>query len=385
MEFVKRHWWLVATLAAMVVLAGSAIALWVVFNRQMGQREAVLKKSRDFLRPSTAYYNEKAAGVLEGATAYRQKQLDEMMSFVKQPNEWQPLIPGIFPRYQADTQVLNFRLAYQAKLRQFMKELGAVNAAESPLGIREATMFSSEKAFHKATWIDDPLVSSSPDVVMQHLCESQNDLWLMEEIVRIIKDTNNDYFRDTKIESENRKVAKAVIKELLKLEIGAQVLELAATAMGRDHRYLTVSGGTTPYGGAGLAATAEEPEVDVRAKTLTGRASNNNGGVYKVLPFRVTVIADAGNYLELVRRLSGTRSFLTVDKVRYEVVCETENMYRQAGLTCPNLNVSDRVEIYGLRPLANVVITGESLVFQVPGARPTVLPKKPAVASGAGA
>jgi hypothetical protein len=243
-------------------------------------------------------------------------------------------------------------------------------------------------SFYTAPWIPEKTLRegagglTQQQVVQGLLRDSQDDLWLQEDIVWAIKRTNDTHFDGLQLEKSQRKVATAVVKELLEILIGADNVDrgrtggmMGGTRPGR-YRYLTEPGAKSP--GTMGAASAGEPETTARGQTMTGRVTNNNGNRYQVLPFRVRVIADAGNYLELVRQLTGSRSFITVENVQYDIIPEKEEAYRGARMMRPNM--ADRTEVYGVRPLAVVTVWAESLVFAIPGARPTTPVKAEAAA-----
>jgi len=372
MGFLKRHWWLAATLGAMVVLSGVATALWTSYRGRRAGRVAVLKRSEATLQQGKQYYNRGVAKKLEGTTKVREAELKKIVDYLRRQSKWDPLIPSIFPQYGNEAQVFEFKYKYKEKIKAFMDLLGAVDPApEGGADILKATMFSRIAAFHKARWIDENVLPDSPDKVMRDLRESQDDLWLMEDIVQAIKRTNDLYFGTMEIEPDAQTVSRAVIKELHGIELGAEKVELSRySGTGRSRRYVFLGEESDPDAGV---LTSDPPEdVEGRAQTLTGRASDNSGGRYWVLPFRVTVIADAGNYAELLRQLTGTRSFITIINLKYEVIPETDNSYRNYSLMQPKK--ATRIELYGERPLARVTLWGESLVFRTPGARPTTAP-----------
>lgn len=378
MAFLKRHLWLVATLGAMMVLSAVAVVLWTSYRGRLADREGVLKRSETELGQTEQYYNSKAADKLKEASDFRKGQLTKVLDYLRRQSKWEPLIPGIFPRYRNEAQVFEFKYKYREKLNEFMELLGAVNPTpEGGADILKAVMFTRPEAFHKADWIAQNVLPDNPEEVMRQLRESQDDLWLMEDVVRAIRRTNDAYFDTMEVDPEDRTVAKAVVKELYGIEIGAAKVELSrSSGPGRSRRYLFIgqepdTGGMRP--GVGMRTPVAEPqEAEGRAMTLTGRASDASKERYWVLPLKVTVIADAGNYAELVRELTGTRSFITVDNFTYETIPETENTYRSANLMQPK--AATRIEVYGDRPLARVTLWCESLVFRVPGARPTVPP-----------
>ncbi len=382
MNLFRRHWWLVATLGAMVVLGGTCVAMSILAQGKAARRTAVLEQSMRMLGPDVVYYNDNAVHQIKQATAYRTEQLENIQRYLQRQGDWEVLVPGIFPQYQAETRIYQFKARYMTELERFKEELGAVEAPEEDEGLPpvQHTMYTHEGSFYVAPWIGQSKLPAF-DERMTRLRQSQDDLWLQEDIVRAIQGANKEYFELNDVAEGERSVAGAVVKELHEIQIGADVLggrgRVWARPGGsrRDQRYLYVASEDRTArmrpGGTG-EPTEQVPEADARARTLTGRASNNSEGRYKVLPFRVSVVADAGDYMAFVRRLSGTRSFITPLSVQYEIVYENENAYREL---LRNVTQDTRVSIYGPRPLAKVTVTGESLIFQVEGARPTLPPK----------
>jgi hypothetical protein len=382
--------WLVGLVAGMVILSGAAAALLVVNHGRRSSRATVLEKSLDALRRESQYYNPAAAKALDEATAFRQKQLNEIVTHLRQDSQWEPLIPGIFPAYRTRTQVYNFKLQYPGKLKEFMARLGAADPNDETRSPLEMPMMHANPvtSFYTADWISKTELALTREALMKQLRHSQDDLWLQEDIVAAIKRTNDLYFETLAIPEEKRTIQKAVVKELQRVTIGVQRGDGSSYSpyggsSRRGQRYLYAGEQQSDdfaMGGTAQPAQPAEAETDKLAMTLTGRASDNNQGRYWVLPFSVTVTADAGNAMELVRQLTGTRSFITIVNVRYEIIPETENAYRSMGMMMPKLDT--RTVVYGNRPLARLTLWGESLIFHVEGARPTV-PPKPKTEGGA--
>lgn len=268
-----------------------------------------------------------------------------------------------------------------------MTVLDAVDPVEKPAAALTKTVFASAGVFYTDPWMQQAEQDGLPprDMTIENLRRDQNALWLMEDIVLAIRRTNSTYFENADIPENQRNVTHAVVKEIHEISLGEQAatipdsvgVQSSRSRTGQWYREVEAQR-TGRRGGPGAidAETEGAPEVEGRASgTLTGRASNNNGDRYKVLPFRLVVICDAGNFAELIRQLDGTRSMMTVGQVRYLVIPETESSYGQFNLMVPD--VQSRVQIYGERPLAQLVIVGESLVFQHRGARPTLPPQEP--------
>jgi hypothetical protein len=413
MDFLKRHWWWVITIGLAVVGSGVAGFLWYSAARQETEYSRTLGASLKELRNTTRYYNEAAAKVAKDAADYRDRpkdaadsrdkpQLAEIRDYLMMASSWKEdvLVPRIFPQYTDTTDILAFKTLYQRRLADLMQTLNAADPAQLSGGPIQVAMLAKPDAFYTAPWITASGFAAEKAVVMANVRQSQDDLWLQQDICRAIKQTNDTYFEtaDAKKQAEFLKVGVrtipvAVVKELQQIGIGPKYdrtpvtgRSFSAAYVNNSLRYRYVAGGGPAMGGPALGGPPGAPgkgeiaEVkdDVRSPTLTGRASNNNGGRYKVLPFAIKVIADAGNYLELVRQLGGTRSFITVEDIDFTIIPEADAAYHSANLALPQ--AADRLKVYGPRALAVVVITGESLVFEHYDekgnpSRPTLPPK----------
>ena len=246
--------------------------------------------------------------------------------------------------------------------------------AGGPIG---GTVLIGTRAFQTqaAVQIDVAVAPTIENVALQQMQAAHEDWWLMDDLVKAIAATNQTHFKQLGIESP--KVSDSVIKEIVQIEIGAAFAQprraKSVSASAQNQRYLTVSrstmAGAGMLGGGGMSGGgSQDVGRDTQALTITGHASNNNEGKYNVLPFRMLVVADAGNYLELVRQLPFNRSLITVLNVSYTLIADTEAEYKRYNLTVTTLE--EREKIYGTRPLAIVEIVGESLIFVDPAVRP---------------
>jgi len=101
--------------------------------------------------------------------------------------------------------------------------------------------------------------------------------------------------------------------------------------------------------------------------TLSGRLSKP--GFYLVLPFRLVVVIESRWSGELLRRLKGTESFLSVEAWHMKpIVPEAFERFRGSLLA------SSR-EVYGNGGVVLLEVVGESLVFQLAGGRVTNPPQ----------
>ena len=373
MSLVKRHLWLVVILGVMVVLSAGAVVLMVLFQGKAAARQAVLAKSQSVLQTmGGAIYKDQTAEALVAAADFRKQKLADIENYIRTSGQWTPLAPTIFDRH-TDTDVYAFRNAYKGRGFQELRQTLNAFVWDSAKGLIDpeaqfATMYVAADAFHKHPWLDAPTLPRDEDEVMLRLRESQDDLWLMQDIVGAIKRTNDMFFALAEVPPEDQKKLEfSAIKELRRIDIGAQAVGLGRGGYeGATSRYLYIE---TPTGGA--TSASEEKQTDSKAMTLSGRASDNAKGRYRVLPFRVVVVGDAGNAPELIRQLTGTRSFITVLNVRYEMIPDVETQYRSYLL---RPEIKTRNVVYGSRPLARLTLTCESLVFRLDKARPTVPP-----------
>jgi len=380
MEFLKRQLWLAVTLGVMVVLSLPFLYIWFSSQSKQSEREEVYKKSRDLIQRSGPYYNKEAAGYLKKAADYRDEQREKILKSQRKGQSWPLLVSGILPDWPGDSRVFEFKNRYRQRIREFMKTLNAVDVEDLVGGEITATMFAKEERFFAAQWIIDTQLIRDRGIMMEGLRQSQDDIYIQEDIVEAIKRTNDLYFNSMKLPDSGRTVRNAVIKELVQIGIGRDYDRLPSSTEPDSPDYNVMSGQrdrvveSKGLGGLMPGQTAQDGEVPgKRFAGMTGHASNNNGGKYKVMPFRLVVIVDAGNYQELLRQLGGTRSFFIVEQVRFEIIPEIDAGYKAYNLAMPD--ASSRLLYYGKRPIAQLVLVGESLIFNDTG-RPTLKPKE---------
>ena len=380
MEFLKRQLWLAVTLGVTVVLSLPFLYMWFSSQDKQSGREEVYKKSRDLIQKGKPYYNKKAADYLEWTAKHLDEQREKIVKSQRKQN-WPLLVNDILPDWSGDARVFEFKNRYRQKLQDFLKTLNAVDVKDLVGVDITATMFAKEESFFVAQWIIDIQLNRDRDIKMEGLRQSQDDIYIQEDIVGAIKRTNDQYFSSMELPDDQRTVRNAVVKELIQIGIGRAYDHLPSSTNpdtpsqmgGRRDRVIEGKSATS----MGSSRFGQRTKVDEapggRAKSMTGHASNNNGKKYKVLPFRLAVIVDAGNYHELLRQLSGTRSFFIVEQVRFEIVPENETGYKNYELAMPD--ASSRLLYYGQRPIAQLVLVGESLIFNDTG-RPTLETKK---------
>ncbi len=364
MDFVKRHWWLVATIAAMVVLSAGALVLRHMSISTADARERTLQLS---LRTASNIQPVPPALLepLDKANTEMQENLEKIRNY-PDPKWWQPLVPGDNPEW------FQFRDAYRSALRQLERDLNAVSRENLAAASADSgSIVVAPEAFYTAPALK-AASAPSPSERTSQMLSAQEDMWLMQDLVKAIVATNDLHYSNTGLKPS---ITNAAIKELLKIEIGAQYAQpsTSRTTVAAGERYLRLRppAGSSPFD-SGLGTTSDDQGLprEVRALTVTGHASNNNEGKYRVLPFRITVLADAAQYAELIRQLpKDSRSFVTVLNVSFSIIPDADTAYRGKGLSVSTAD--QRLAIYGKRPLARVEIVGQSLVFTDPAVRPT--------------
>ena len=378
MEFLKRQLWLAVTLGVMAVLSLPFLYIWFSSQSRQSDREDVYRESGDLIQKSKPYYNEEAGVYLGKAADYRDEQREKILKSQRKGQGWPLLVSDILPNWPGEARVFEFKNRYRQKIQEFMKTLNAVDVEDLVGGDITATMFAKEERFFAAQWIIDTQLIRDRGIMMAGLRQSQDDIYIQEDIVEAIKRTNDLYLM--KLPDSERTVRNAVVKELVQIGIGRDYDRLPSGIKPESPSYNVMSGRRDRVieskgpGGLMPGQTAQDGEVPGKQfASMTGHASNNNGKKYKVLPFRLVVIVDAGNYQELLRQLGGTRSFFIVEQVRFEIIPEIDAGYK--GYELAMYDASSRLRYYGKRPIAQLVLVGESLIFSDTG-RPTLKPKE---------
>ena len=361
MEFVKRHAFLLALGAGFVVIAAAVLAtVQAGYRGPASVLEAKLARTRraaDALDASPLY-GDKLIDAMSKEVKNRQRQYEEILDYLRKLGcARKPLIQGIFPRSTDVNLRHSFKAEYDPALDRFMKTLGAIlpllpedtpdaEKAGRLKKFERATMFAHpQQSFVRPDWVDK---AEAP--TLEQCAVAQEDLWLMSDLVDILAAMNRDF-----LEGQSPPVIGNVpIKELVEIRIGASVATLGGSRGGSGGaggmRYLPSS----MPGGAG-------------APTLSGRLSKP--GFYLVLPFRLVVVIESRWSGELLRRIKGTESFLSVDAWHMKpIVPETFERFRG------NLLAWSR-EVYGTGGVVLLEVVGESLVFQLAGGRVTNPPQ----------
>ena len=357
MEFVKRHAFLLALGAGFVVIAAAVFVTVQVGYRGPGSElEAKLARTEGAARAlsTSPLYGDKLIKDMSDEVKRRQARYEEILDYVrKQGHKRKPLVERLFPKSTDESLRHKFKAEYDSALDRFMKTLGAIlpllpeDAPEAEKDGRlkkfeQATMFAHpQQSFVRPDWVDK---AEAP--TLDQCAVAQEDLWLMSDLVDILAAMNRD-----SLAGQPAVIRNVPIKELVEIRIGASVATLEGSRGGAGGaRYLPSSA----PGGAG-------------APTLSGRLSKP--GFYRVLPFRLAVVIESRWSGELLRRLKGTESFLSVDAWHMKpIVPEAFEKFR--GSLLASLR-----EVYGNGGVVLLEVVGESLVFQLAGGRVTNPPQ----------
>jgi hypothetical protein len=350
METIKRHVFLAGLVAAVVVISLAVLLTAYFFYmgpnqdthrliRSTGSRAKALEQGKLF--------SEDLAKELAQHVDRREKQHEDLLGYIRGLGATRkPLVEGLFPTSTDVNLRHSFKTAYDAKIATFMKTLGAgtpiVPTGKGGKGKRETddlaraaarevyrkfTMFAHPKeSFERPTWVDQDI---APSVEVARY--GQEDIWLMEDIVAIIAKMNADVM-----------AAKKDVPDALS----------ETDMQSSSERYRP---------GAASAAPAD---ISGRAPSLSGRYSQS--GFFLILPWRLTVVVESAYAGELIRRLKGKETFLSVEAWRMNPI---------TGISFSRLRtfMADMRGDYGKRGVALLEIVGESMVFQLAGGRVTTL------------
>ena len=361
METLKRHVFLLGLVGGVVVLSlVIGLTAYLVYTRPAASMFTTLRStetSAKRLLPPNPLYTAKAVEDMTEQVKDRQKQYEDILSYIRDlGHKRKSLDDALFPKTTDNNLLLRFKSLYDKKLAEFIKRLNGVepiapdkNASdktaktpETPVG---ALYISPKLSFARPDWVDKPEPPKMDEVL-----SGQEDIWLMEDLVDLLARMNDEL----RAKGQEPRIQDSAIKELDEIRIGGPNAVLAGTKMPTlGSRYMSVSKGPGS-----------------RAPALPGRWTVP--AFYKVLPFRLTVIVESRYSGELVRRLKGTESFITVDAVRERPVVEARD--------CFAANRKD----YGTQGIVRMEIVAESLVFQLEGGRITTPgARAPSAAPGA--
>jgi len=356
MEFIKRHAFLLVLGAGFVVIA-SAVLVTVQFGyRGPGSAlEAKLARTGGAARNllGSPLYGQKLIEQMSAEVKQREARYEEILDYVRKLGQARkPLVEGLFPRSTDVNLRHSFKAEYDPALDRFMKTLGAslpllpqdtpeAEKAGRLKKFEQATMFAHpQQSFVRPDWVDK---AEAP--MLDQCAVAQEDLWLMEDLVNVIAKINED------VGGPSVTIRDAPIKELVEIRIGAGVVTLEGSKGGVEgmrYRSSSVSDGAS-------------------APTLSGRFSKP--GFYLVLPFRLAVVIESRRSGELLRRLKGTESFLSVDAWHMKpIVPEAFERFRGSLLAWSR-------DLYGNGGVVLLEVVGESLVFRLAGGRVTNPPQ----------
>lgn len=380
METLKRHVFLVGLVAGVVVLL--AIILLLSYTLSISPRETT-RKELLFVQGQaktlannpvyTAKLVEELTAPKTGELAQRSAEYEGLINFIRDMGAGRkPIIAKLFP-LSPDTNLRHqFKTAYQDKLKEFAATLKAIvppaiiarassGGADSK---KEPPPLPADGFFvliHPTDTFPTPDWVTRPEPPALEQCrEAQEDLWLMEDLVTCIAKMDNDL--SGLAPGAKPTIKKSAVKELVEIRIGAQSASLTGGRMS------AMSGRFVP--------AASESKGGARAPTISGRWSQPDTpvkppytklGMYKVLPWRLVVVVESRYSGELVRRLVGTESFLSVDATAERPIVEASFSGTHDWIA------PDRAS-YGGEGVVRMEIVGESLVFQLEGGRITTLP-----------
>lgn len=372
METLKRHVFLVGLVAGVVVVSlGVILAVYFVYTRPgstMRQQIRSTKQRAEALLAGQVYTPELVTEMARQVDL-RKKQYEDLINYIRGLGKARkPLVQDLFPNC-ADVNLRHtVKSAYDDAIMKFMKRLSAM-APLAPEKAGDAGALRAEPqegvmyASPKVTFVRPEWVEKAEAPTPQECRIGQENIWLMEDLVDILAKMNAD------LAPGNTTLAGSPIKELLEIRLGSEAAVLANSKMPSlpTGRYVPDAPTAT---GRSAAKPGEKAEVP-RAATLAGRWSQS--GFYRILPWRMTVVVESRYAGELIRRLKGAESFLSVDAVRERPVTDV-SFDRSRDLLAP-----DR-KAYGNRGIVRLEIVGESIIFDLEGGRVTVPPATPPAA-----
>jgi len=373
LETLKRHAFLVSLVGGVVGI-GLAVGLLVYFFYM-----APTSQIRSDLRSTGSQakslldgtiFSESLVEQMKEQVAQRKTQYEELLGYIRDLGaQRKPLVENLFPTSTEISLRHSFKAAYDAKIQAFMEKLNATipmrpearsgdkEAASDELraAMKEAlshTMYAHPtNSFFRPEWVAE---QEAPNLT---LCRyGQEDIWLMDDLVNIVAKMNQDILQEKRAEvqkaggkpEEIQAVIQHVpVKELVAIRIG-----------GKDAKLDDVKMQTTPT----RYRPPEAGSRGIRVPSLSGRWSDR--GFYEVLPWRLGVVVEAQYAGELLRRLRGTESLLSVEAYRMWPIT-------YASFERANDLLAYRREDYGDAGVVLLQVVGESLIFQLEGGRVT--------------
>lgn len=371
METIKRHAFLMGLAAGVVVISLAAVVtVYFVYVGPNADTRQTLRstKTRAQALMKGPLFSESLVEQMGKQVQRRQTLHEDLLNHVRQLGAARkPLVENLFPVSTDIGLRHSFKGKYDEAIAAFMKRLGAITPVvpvvkdakaqetEKTAVIEEnraAAMFAHAKAsFFRPDWVDR---QDAPP--MEAVRVGQEDLWLMEDLVEVLAMMNDEFRKAGNLKPI---IAASPVKELIEIRVGGEAATLPGSKMvGLSTRY-------RPAHAPGSRAAAG-PEMP--AATVSGRHSKPD--FYLVLPWRLAVVVETRYVGELIRRLKGSESFLSVEAWRMTPVTEA-SFERSRDLLALSR------EDYGPQGVAKLEVTGDSLVFQLPGGRITTLVKAP--------
>jgi len=364
LDILKRHAFLFALGGGVVVIA-LAVGLLTYFvymgpNAEVrDDLDAIVLKARALV--GGTIFSASLVEEMKTEVDQRGKQYDALMEELRTLGaDRKPLVEGLFPTSTEISLRHSFKSAYDRRLDEFMDMLGAGfpmmpegrrrrdpdAAGEIEAAHQEAlqhTMYAHPRnSFSRPAWVE---ASGAPSLA--ECRDGQEDIWLMADLVRTMAAMNRDVLQQRRQQNAEVKavIAYTPLKELVGIDVGSRTAVLPKTDMpnpGVRYRPVDVRGG--------------------RVATLSGLTSAP--GFYQVLPWRLDVVVEARYAGELLRRLRGTESFLSIEGTRMTPI--TYAVFESA-----NDLLAYQREDYGTEGVVRMQVVGESLVFQLQGGRIT--------------
>jgi hypothetical protein len=365
METIKRHLFLVALGGGVaVVVLTVCLATYFGYVAPNTKLRKSYESTQDLatkMKQSPIYTAELIAELAKQDDLRKAQYADILNAIRKEGAARKPLVAGVFPMTTDSGKRLDFKNKYDAELQRFAKELRAVPAP----GLEKEGMRSDEEG---AMYIHPKLSFFRPDWVgraeapsIDKVREGQENLWLMEDVVSILKKMNEDL----RPKDQRPSVAYSPVKEIGEIKIGCDFAVLAGSKMAAGMgRYMSTLPAARKADDKKEAKEGEKGEAPPRAPTLSGRWSVP--GFYQVLPFRMVVMVESRYTGELIRRLKGTESFISVEASRMRPVSDSSKELMGPRKDYGTQQAIDRLEV-----------VCESLVFQLEGGRVTTAPAKP--------
>ncbi len=365
-EILKRQLFLVSLAGGGLVIAVAVGLLAYFFGmapkaEKIQQLEATERQADALLPENVPIYNTDLVDQMAEKVEQRKKVYEDMLAYLRELGDArEPLVENLFPTSTDVSLRHSFKSAYDTRLAGFMETLNATRPAlpsTSGLGeeaararieaakeeARTYTMFADPtRAFVRPDWVD----KQEPPTLAEAR-NGQEDIWLMEDLVGLLAKMNKDILAQKGAEPV---VADAPLKELVGIGVGGKAAVIPESGMsGISGRYRPV----------------EAKGESERLATFSGRLSTPD--FYKILPWRLRVVIESEYAGELIRRLRGTESFLSVEA--YHIQPITYSAFERSHDDL----LAFRREDYGEGGVVWLEVVGESLIFELQGGRVTTL------------